>query len=107
VVVSRDALERVAREGVARKLVGVAMGGEPLGMWLEDFWPVSAGGNEVGRLTSASFSPRLEINMGYAWVPIEHASHGAKLEIGAPDGPRTAEVVPLPFWDASKAVPKG
>jgi glycine cleavage system aminomethyltransferase T len=106
-VVSRAALERIAAEGVARKLVGVRIDGEPLGMWLEDFWPVSADGREVGRLTSASYSPRLEINMGYAWVPIELASHGTRLAITAPDGTKGAEVVPLPFWDPNKEVPKG
>ena len=105
-VVSREALERIGAEGVERKLVGVRIDGEPLGMWLEDFWPVSSGGREVGRLTSASFSPRLEINMGYAWVGIELAAHGTPLEIAAPDGVKTAEVVSLPFWDPKKEVPK-
>ncbi|MGZ5297733.1 MAG: glycine cleavage T C-terminal barrel domain-containing protein, partial [Actinomycetota bacterium] len=69
VVVSRDALQRVAADGVQKKLVGVKIDGPPLPMWLEDFWPVTKDGREVGRLTSASYSPRLEINMGYAWVP--------------------------------------
>ncbi|HEX6130949.1 MAG TPA: glycine cleavage T C-terminal barrel domain-containing protein [Actinomycetota bacterium] len=105
-VVSREALERIAREGVTRKLVGVRIEGEPLGMWLEDFWPVSIDGREVGRLTSASHSPRLDINMGYAWVPIEAAAHGTRLSIGSPTGPIDAEVVPLPFWDPNKDVPK-
>ncbi|HSL09726.1 MAG TPA: glycine cleavage T C-terminal barrel domain-containing protein [Actinomycetota bacterium] len=107
VVVSREALERVEREGVSKKLVGVRIDGEPLGMWLEDFWPVSVGGREVGKLTSASYSPRLEINMGYAWVPIEAAAHGTRIEITSPSGRLGAEVVPLPFWDATKDVPKG
>lgn len=106
-VVSRDALERIARDGVSRKLVGVRIDGEPLGMWLEDFWPVSTDGREVGKLTSASYSPRLEMNMGYAWVPIGAAEHGTRLEITSPTGTLGAEVVPLPFWDPKKDVPKG
>ena len=106
VVVSREALERVEREGVSKKLVGVRIDGEPLGMWLEDFWPVSVGGREVGKLTSASYSPRLEINMGYAWVPIESAAHDTRIEITSPSGGLGAAVVPLPFWDATKDVPK-
>jgi glycine cleavage system aminomethyltransferase T len=106
-VVSRDALERIAGEGVTDKLVGVRIEGEPLGMWLEEFWPVTAGDDEVGRLTSASYSPRLELNMGYAWVPIQMASHGSWVDVVSSDGPRRAEVVPLPFWDPAKDVPKG
>jgi len=106
-VVSRDALERIAREGVSKKLVGVRIDGEPLGMWLEDFWPVSIDGRGVGKLTSASYSPRLGINMGYVWVPIEAADHGTRLTISSPAGTLDAEIVPLPFWDATKDVPKG
>ena len=41
--VSRAALERIRDEGVQQKLVGVTIDGEPLGMWLEDFWPVVDG----------------------------------------------------------------
>ena len=100
-------LERIAREGVSRKLVGVRVDGDPLGMWLEDFWPVTKHNVEVGRLTSASYSPRLEFNMRYAWVPIELASEGIGLVIASPDGPKQATVVALPFLDPAKAIPKG
>lgn len=105
-VVSRAALERIAREGVSRKLVGVRLDGEPLGMWLEDFWPVASGGSTVGRLTSAAHSPRLGINMGYAWVPIELTDEGTELTVHAPDRDRGATVTALPFWDPNKDVPK-
>jgi aminomethyltransferase len=105
VVVSRDALERIRREGVSRKLVGVTIDGPPLGMWLEDFWPVHVGGRAVGKLTSAGHSPRLDINMGYAWVPIEHADAGTRLEIESPEGPMTATVTPIPFLDPKKEIP--
>jgi glycine cleavage system aminomethyltransferase T len=106
VVVSRDALERISSEGVMKKLVGVTIGGPPLQMWLEDFWPVSARGREVGRLTSACHSPRLDLNLGYAWVPIELAAEGAELQIASPLGERKATVVALPFLDPNKDVPK-
>jgi aminomethyltransferase len=77
-------------------------------MWLEDFWPVmNDGGDAVGRLTSASYSPRLDLNMGYAWVPIELASEGTSLQIASPAEAMSATVVPLPFLDPNKDVPKG
>jgi aminomethyltransferase len=104
-VVSRAALERIEREGVGRKLVGVTIAGPALGMWLEDFWPVRAGGAEVGRLTSAGHSPRLDANLGYAWVPIAHAGVGTQLEIASPEGPMAATVTPIPFLDPKKAIP--
>jgi glycine cleavage system aminomethyltransferase T len=105
--VSREALERIAREGVDRKLVGVRIGGEPLSMWLEGFWPVRHDGREVGRLVSASYSPRLQYNMGYLWVPIALAEEGTVVEVVAPSGtPEQATVTALPFLDPKKDVPK-
>ena len=74
-------------------------------MWLEDFWPVRVGGAEVGRLTSAGHSPRLDANLGYAWVPIAHAEAGTELEIESPEGPMSATVTPIPFLDPKKAIP--
>jgi aminomethyltransferase len=103
--VSRTALERIRKDGVRRKLVGVRIEGEPLGMWLEDFWPVSADGAVVGTATSASYSPRLRMNMGYVWVPIELASTGTTLTLNSPEGDVKAEVVPMPFLDPEKHVP--
>jgi glycine cleavage system aminomethyltransferase T len=104
--IGRDALQRVAEEGVDRKLVGVEIGGEPFRMWLEDFWPVRHEGEVVGKLTSASRSFRLEKNIGYAWVPIGLAPAGTALELLSPDGPVPAETAALPFWDPNKDVPK-
>jgi glycine cleavage system aminomethyltransferase T len=105
--VGRDALARIAETGVDRKLVGVEIGGEPFRMWLEDFWPVIAGGEVVGRLTSASHSFRLGRNIGYAWVPIGLAAPGNEVEVVSPDGPVPAVTAALPFWDPNKDVPKG
>jgi glycine cleavage system aminomethyltransferase T len=45
------------------------------------------------------------MNMGYAWVPIEHAGAGTKLEIGSPDGDMSATVTPIPFLDPKKEIP--
>jgi aminomethyltransferase len=105
--IGRPALQRIAAEGVDRKLVGVEIGGEPFRMWLEDAWPVRHGGEVVGKLTSASHSFRLERNIGYAWVPIALAGPGNTLELDSPDGPVPAVTAALPFWDPNKDVPKG
>ncbi len=104
--IGKPALEKVAAQGVSRKLVGVEIGGEPFRLWLEDFWPVVRDGEVVGRLTSASHSFRLEKNIGYAWVPIGLAEPGTELELRSPDGPVPAVTAPLPFLDPGKAVPK-
>jgi aminomethyltransferase len=105
--IGRPALERIARDGVDRKLVGVELGGEPFRLWLEEFWPIRRGGEVVGRLTSASRSFRLRKNLGYAWVPIGLAEPGTELEVLSPDGPLPAVTAALPFWDPTKEVPRG
>ena len=104
--IGRLALERIAAQGVTRKLVGVEVGGEPFRLWLEDFWPVRRDGRVVGKLTSASYSFRLKTNIGYAWVPIELAGPGNELEVESPDGPVRAVTAALPFLDPGKDIPK-
>lgn len=104
--VGKEALARIAAEGVARKLVGIEIAGAPLEVDALDFWPVESEGKVVGKVTNAVYSPRLERNIGYAWVPIELAERGTKLDIEAPFGRAAAEVVPLPFLDPNKEIPK-
>ena len=104
----KDALRRIREQGISRKLVGVEIGGEPLGMNMEK-WPVSANGagaDQVGLVTSALWSPRLEKNIGYAWLPIDLAADGSSVTVAAPDGERPATVVPMPFIDPGKEIPK-
>ena len=105
--IGKEALQKVAAEGVDRKLVGVKIGGEPFRMWLEDFWPVERAGQRVGRLVSASHSFRLEENIGYAWVPINLAEPGNEIHVISPERPVPAVTAPLPFLDPNKDVPKG
>ena len=70
-------------------------------------WPVSRNGSPLGDVTSAVYSPRLKKNIGYAWVPIEHAELGTELSIALPNGEdRSAVVVPKPFVDPKKEIPK-
>lgn len=104
--VGKEALERIRSEGVQRKLVGIEIAGEPLTMDCLDFWPVHVDGRRVGRVTNAVHSPRLEKNIGYAWVPIEAAAKGTKLDVETPVGSAVAQVVPLPFYDPTKEIPK-
>jgi glycine cleavage system aminomethyltransferase T len=112
--IGKRALARIAREGVDRKLVGIDIGGEPMtdeGA-LNDFWPIREPsgrqvGPAIGKVTAGAWSPRLERNIGYAWVPIEHADVGTTLEIDAGSGRREATVAALPFWDPTKQVPLG
>jgi len=60
----------------------------------------------VGHVTSAVYSPRLKKNIGYAFVPVEHAALGTKLTVETEDGVRGATVVTMPFIDPTKSTAK-
>ena len=103
--VGKEALRRIKAKGAKRKLVGVEIAGDPLDLNMTP-WSVSVDGREVGRVTSAVYSPRLEKNIGYAMVPIESSKTGSTLTVATPAGSRQATVVPRPFVDPKKEVPK-
>jgi glycine cleavage system aminomethyltransferase T len=109
--VGKDALRRIKAEGPRRKLVGVELAGPSLGTYIDnemvDFFPVLLGDRgPVGKVTSACWSPRLEKNIGYAMLPVELAEFGAELGVETPRGRSAAVVVPKPFYDPAKTIPK-
>ena len=104
--IGKEALKKIKAEGVKRKLVGVEIDGERLDLNVTR-WPVTRDGAQLGNVTSAVYSPRLKENIGYAWVPIEHTGVGTNLTITLPNGDeRSATVVPKPFVDPKKEIPK-
>jgi glycine cleavage system aminomethyltransferase T len=98
--IGRDALKRIAKDGVKKKLVGVEIAGTKMDLNMTRY-PVRGGGH----VSSCVHSPRLKKNIGYAMLPVERASE-KRLEIDAPDGVRAAIIVPMPFIDPKKAIPK-
>ena len=103
--VGRRALQRIKAEGVARKIAGIEIEGAPI-QFNDTKWVVSEGGKPVGQVTSAIHSPRLKKNIGYAMLPVALAGLGTSLTVATPWGDRVARVVPKPFIDPKKAIPK-
>ena len=104
--IGKDALKKIRRKGVTRKLVGVEIAGDPLPFNSEK-WLVRAGTKAVGRITSAVWSPRLKKNIGYAMLPTAQTTLGTALQVEIPEiGQRDATVVQRPFVDPDKAIPK-
>jgi glycine cleavage system T protein len=101
----REALRRISEEGVRRRLVGVEIEGEPL-PFNDARWPVWSEGSTVGAVTSALYSPRLGKNIGYAWVPVELSETGTSITVETPSRKAGATVVPKPFVDPKKEIPK-
>jgi glycine cleavage system aminomethyltransferase T len=104
--IGKAALERIRRRGVSRKLVGVEMEGDPLDGELTEYRPAFRDGDRVGHVTDMVWSPRLERNIGYVWIPIGLAEPGTAIQVGADGGSRrTARTAGLPFIDPNKRIP--
>lgn len=104
--VGKEALARIRAEGVKRQLVGVQIDGDPIEFNMSK-WPVSQAGKVLGHITSAIHSPRLKLNIGYAMLPVEQAALGMSLTVNIPEvGERPLTVVPKPFVDPRKSIPK-
>ena len=102
----KAALESIRETGVDRKLVGMFLEGDQLRAELSQPWPVLSGGVEVGRVTDAVWSPGMEQNIGYMWVPIGLSTLGTRVDVMTEDGEEWAAVAaPLPFVDPQKKVP--
>jgi glycine cleavage system aminomethyltransferase T len=103
--ISIAAYRRIAKAGAERRLVGVEIDGPPFPGLNNVKWPASHAGEVVGRVTSAIYSPRLERNIGYCWVPAALATDGTALAVASEWGERRATVAPMPFVDPAKRIP--
>ena len=103
--ISLSALRKIKEEGVTRRINGVELDGDPFPGLNNVKWPIVEDGIRIGKVTSAIYSPRLERNIGFAWLPAERSETGATLTVESEWGTRTATVVPMPFVDPSKQIP--
>ncbi|MDP9296247.1 MAG: glycine cleavage system protein T [Actinomycetota bacterium] len=103
--IARDALARIKSEGVQRRIVGLEFDGDPFPALNNVKWPARSGGERVGKVTSAIYSPRLKRNIGYCWLPTNVAELGTNVEVETEWGKRTGTVVEMPFIDPSKRIP--
>ncbi|MEZ7858751.1 MAG: glycine cleavage system aminomethyltransferase T [Parasphingorhabdus sp.] len=100
--IGKAALKAFALKGLSRKQVGIQIGGEPLIGSNNEFWPVLIDGEQVGKVTSAVYSPRLKSNIALAMVAIEHTAIGTALDVATHREQRSAAVVEKPFYDPKK-----
>jgi glycine cleavage system aminomethyltransferase T len=106
--IGKEALESLKTSGVDRKLVGIELEGDELRAEMSQYWDASVDGRKVGHLTDAVWSPGLEKNIGYVWVPIDLAEPGHRLDVETEDGAHlTGVTAAIPFVDPRKERPAG
>jgi len=93
--VGRDALARVARDGPARRLVGLSVTGRGIA---RHGYPVLDDAGRTGTVTSGTQSPTLGRPIAMAYVAPRDADPGTMLAVEVREQPVAAEVVPLPFY---------
>ena len=102
--VSRAALQKISREGVQQRQVGVTFDGAPIPGSNDDFWPIKVAGQAVGYVTSAVYSPRLEQNIALALVKAKYAEIGTQISLETGFGVRAGVITPKPFYDPKKTL---
>ena len=95
--VGRAALEKIARDGVSRRLVGLVVKGRGIA---RHGYPVYGGGEDrqTGIVTSGTQSPSLGMPIAMAYVATADGEPGTMMDVGIREQRVPAQVVPLPFY---------
>ena len=93
--IGRRVLEEQKRAGAPRKLVGFEMTGRGIA---RHGYPVVQGGAPAGAVTSGSYAPFLQKNIGLCYLPTARAAVGAELAVDIRGRQVPARVVPTPFY---------
>ena len=100
--IGKEALREISMRGPTKKLMGAEIKGDPIESSNEDYLPVLIDGNRVGTMTAMVFSPRLQKNISYVFLDIEHAKIGQEIVISSPNHSFEALVVDIPWFDRAK-----
>ena len=93
--VGRAALEKAARDGPSRRLVGLVMEGRGIA---RHGYPVFAGDRRTGVVTSGTQSPTLGVPIAMAYVGPSDAEPGTVVDVEIRGARVPARVVTLPFY---------
>ena len=102
--IGKDALIRIKETGIKRKQVGIIIDCDPLEGPNTTFWPILKNNNNIGKVTSAVYSPRLKENIALGMVSIENSEIDNSFDIKMPYSNNKAKVVLKPFYDPKKNI---
>ena len=102
--IGKDALIRIKETGIKRKQVGMIIDCDPLEGPNTTFWPILKNNNNIGKVTSAVYSPRLKKNIALGMVDINHNEINTLFEIEILNNLYNARVVEKPFYDPNKKI---
>ena len=102
--IGKESLKKIKKDGIKRKQVGLEIHCDPLEGPNTKFWPIKKNENEIGKVTSAVYSPRLKKNIALAMVKIDYSEIGNDLKIIINDDEINSQVIEKPFYDPKKKI---
>ena len=94
--VGRDALLRVAKEGPTQMIRAIEISGPDVGV-CDRWWPIIANEKQVGRVSSAAYSPDFKTNVAVGMVKMTHWDENTKVQVVTNNGVRDG-IVKESFW---------
>jgi glycine cleavage system aminomethyltransferase T len=104
--IGKEALIKIDKQGIKRKQVGLFLNTDRMDGPNTRFWDVMVDNKNVGKVTSAVFSPRLKKNIALAMINIEYSNLNQELIINDGKNQFQAVVVKKPFYDPNKSLTK-
>ena len=97
--IGREALLKQKEQGIQKKLVGFEMIERGIA---RPHYKILKGQELIGEVTSGTYAPYLEKNIGLGYVKIEYSEIGTELDILIRDKKVKAKIVPTPFYKRKK-----
>ncbi|MDC1128451.1 glycine cleavage T C-terminal barrel domain-containing protein [Candidatus Pelagibacter sp.] len=102
--IGKEALKKIKHSGITRKQVGVEIDCKPLSGPNTTFWELKKNNVNIGKVTSAVYSPRLKKNIALAMVSIEQSEMDNELKVYTNEGIFDCKIVEKPFYDPKKKI---
>ena len=97
--IGKEALREINLQGPTKRLMGAEIEGDPITVFNDEHWPVFIGGKKAGSMHALVYSPRLDKNICYTILDIEHANSGCEIIISSPEKDFLATTVNLPWFE--------
>ena len=104
--IGKTALKKIIETGIDRKQVGLVINSDPLEGPNTRFWDIKIDGLNIGKITSAVYSPRLKQNIALGLIAVDHAKIGNEVFIDQGSYTSSAIIIEKPFYDPKKAITK-
>lgn len=97
--IGKKALTIIKEQGIKKKLVGMEMTGRGIA---RHGYKVFGGAQEIGVVTSGTFSPTLNKAIGLAFVDIAYSAPDTEVSVAIRDTISAAKIVKIPFYKKLK-----